>query len=116
MSPSRFDLFGSPRRGTSKGWLATGPTESRPEMEGYFRRSRSRLGEHERRTNPDGSVALTKRRRMNALRFTKKPPQESRIRRWREELEPQEVQRFESVAGGLLVELGYPLAAGTGTN
>jgi hypothetical protein len=72
----------------------------------YHERAEDRLGElnavqHER----GPAVSGEDRRRIHQL--TKKPPQASRVGRWRTELDARERARFEAVAADLLEELGY---------
>lgn len=83
------------------------PYES--EMEAYYRRAPERLQEHETRYGRDGRVIVTKEQRLHNQRFTKHPPDTSRVFRWRREMSGDECERFERVAGDLLGELGYEL-------
>ena len=51
-------------------------------------------------------------RRLEAFKLTSEPPQAKRVERWREQMEPADVQAFEDTAGDLLAELGYETVAG----
>lgn len=46
-------------------------------------------------------------RRLDAFKLTSEPPQVTRVKRWRTQMEPDDVQAFEDTAGDLLDELGY---------
>jgi len=46
-------------------------------------------------------------RRLEAFKLTSEPPQKGRVERWREQMDPADVQAFEDTAGDLLEELGY---------
>jgi hypothetical protein len=67
----------------------------------YHRRAPERLAEHEARPE------VTKEQRLRQQEFTTKPPERSRIGRWKTELSPNDLARFERVAGDMLDELGY---------
>jgi sulfotransferase family protein len=77
------------------------------EMLRFYERAPARLDEQEGRTGPFGRVVLTKDRRRSQQIMTTRPPDASRIGRWRTELPPAEQTQFERVAGDLLAELGY---------
>jgi hypothetical protein len=78
-----------------------------PEMLSYYRRSASRLDEHQARYAPDGQLVISKADRVRNQRFVMQPPQGERIDRWKSELTDDEVTRFEAVAGEWLDRLGY---------
>lgn len=78
-----------------------------PEMMSYHQAARLRLEEVETRRAPDGRVIITKDERLHLHRFTSQPPQSSRIGRWRDELTPDQLAAYESIAGDLLDDLGY---------
>lgn len=65
-----------------------------------------RLAEQATVELPDGTVR-TPEQRMSIFTRTSAPPDPARIGRWRDALAPDEVARFEAVAGDLLGELGY---------
>lgn len=72
-------------------------------------RAPRRLEEHRTRLSLDGTVIASHAQRLRQQRRTMERPGTGRIGSWREELSEDEVRRFERVAGGLLVELGYEL-------
>jgi hypothetical protein len=74
----------------------------------YHTRARGRLEEVRTRCGPDGSVLITREQRLHLHRLTSQLPDRSRVGRWREEMSPEDQERFESVAGELLRECGYP--------
>lgn len=80
------------------------------EMQRYYLRSAARLQEHEGRYLPDGRTFVSKEQRLSQQRLVRHPPDRSRVGRWRGELTAEEARRFESVAGRLLLTLGYPLS------
>ena len=57
----------------------------------------------------DGSIVITKEQRLFNQRFTTKPPDPSRVFRWRSEMNIDSQLRFQAVAGSLLKQLSYPL-------
>jgi len=80
-------------------------------MLSYHRRSEERLAELDRDIPAWGKkLPRSAESRMALHQQTTKPPDETRIDRWRTELSADEVATFEREAGALLVELGYPLA------
>ena len=76
----------------------------------YHRTARARLSEARERVLEDGTV-ITLEQRLDQQRLTSTPPDQSRPQRWRRDLSEEEVALFESVAGGLLSELGYPVSS-----
>jgi hypothetical protein len=46
---------------------------------------------------------------------TTQAPDPKRVSRWREQMDPADRRLFESIAGELLVELGYVIGDGPGT-
>jgi hypothetical protein len=80
----------------------------RAEMLEYHTRARSRLDEVKTRYQTDGRVLITKEERLHLHRLTSQRPDPGRIGRWRQEMSPQDQVRFESIAGDLLRECGYP--------
>lgn len=83
-------------------------------MLAYHQTARRRLEEAETRRGHDGGVIITKEERLHIQRFTSQPPERSRVGRWKAELTPEQVAAYESVAGGLLEELGYERRRGPG--
>jgi hypothetical protein len=54
-----------------------------------------------------GTITAAERRSQHAL--VAEPLRRDRIGRWRAEMDPEDLRRFEEVAGDLLEELGYPI-------
>ena len=73
----------------------------------YYDRSPGRLREHKSRVRVDGSSVATREQRFAKLEKTTEPPDASRVFAWRNSMTAEERGRFESIAGGLLAELGY---------
>ena len=83
-----------------------------PAVLDYHRQAPARMQElnHDfQRRQGKGTVSGERRMELHAL--TARPPQAGRAGRWRTEMEPADVAAIEAVAGDLLSELGYPLAA-----
>jgi hypothetical protein len=78
-----------------------------PAMLDYHARAPLRLAEHRARTRADGSLVVSHECRLRQQALTMHPPQTTRAGVWRAEMNPDERQRFELVAGALLTELGY---------
>jgi hypothetical protein len=78
----------------------------------YFERAPGRLAEHEGRSGGDGGPTITAERRRLQQRMTTRPPDLTRVGRWKEELTSAEARVFEGIAGDLLDELGYLRASG----
>jgi len=78
-----------------------------PSLLEYHQRAGARLNEHEGRVGLDGRLVISKEQRRENQRLTLEVPRIDRIGRWQRELSPDEVERFESVAGEWLDELGY---------
>lgn len=77
-----------------------------PAMLDYHVRAGERLAELAGATAPtSGSTPGAGRTTIHAL--TGRPPEASRVGRWRRELDPTACAQFEAVAGGLLRDLGY---------
>ncbi len=79
-----------------------------PRMEKYYESSAERLDEVKSMYRDDGSLVITKEERLYNQRYTMRPPEASRVFRWRAEMDAETKSRFETVAGDLLEELGYP--------
>ncbi len=81
-----------------------------PALLDYHERSEERLGELDRDIPAWGrKPPRSAESRMALHQQTTKPPDPSRIDRWRTELEPAEIEAFEAEAGPLLKTLGYEL-------
>lgn len=72
-------------------------------------RAPKRLEEHRARVSLDGSFTVSHAQRLHQQRRTMERPGTGRIGSWRETMSDEEVQRFERVAGKLLIQLGYEL-------
>jgi len=72
-------------------------------------RAPKRLEEHRARVSLDGSFTVSHAQRLHQQRRTMERPGTGRIGSWRETMSDKEVQRFERVAGKLLIQLGYEL-------
>lgn len=75
-------------------------------MLNYYERAPQRLQEHQGRNFADGLV-LSKTSRFNQQIRTTLPPQQELVFGWRQRMSLAEIREFQSVAGGLLGELGY---------
>lgn len=74
-------------------------------------RAERRLLEHEGRVSPSGEIILTKAARRNIWHNSARPVDVNLVGQWRLRITSAEIAEFESVAGSLLEELGYPLAS-----
>jgi hypothetical protein len=75
----------------------------------YHERSADRLKEMARALPAEGRAKeLSVERRMATHEMTTKPPSADRVARWRTQMTPEQREEFESVAGDLLAQLGYP--------
>jgi hypothetical protein len=72
----------------------------------YHRRAPERLAEHRERRTADGQV-VTHAQRLRQQEGVTQPPDADRVGFWRKAMTAHERSAFESVAGGLLRELGY---------
>lgn len=77
------------------------------ELLDYHRRAPDRLREHRTRYTPDGGVLITGEQRFHNQRFTTRPPDPSRVFRWKSEMSAAEREEFARAAGEFLQELGY---------
>lgn len=73
----------------------------------YHKTAENRLAEMENRYNKDGTIRLSKEKRLEIFELTNKPPDKSRIQCWRNEMSEQEIIKFENIAGDLLRDLNY---------
>jgi hypothetical protein len=82
----------------------------------YHRHSAERLEEMKRELPEDGKrTTLSVERRMATHARTTTKPDPKRVSRWRESMDRSDRELFESIAGPLLVELGYQIGDGPGT-
>jgi hypothetical protein len=81
-----------------------------PAMLQYHVRAETRLAELGPRLRSDGTLQSREERRA-IFSLTMRPPDATRIGRWRERLPEPDAHEFELSAGKLLEQLGYPLAA-----
>ena len=82
----------------------------------YHSRSAERLEEMKRELPDDGKrTTLSVERRMATHARTTEKPDPKRVSRWRESMDRSDRELFESIAGPLLVELGYQIGDGPGT-
>ena len=78
-----------------------------PAMLRYHERAESRLAELGDRPGRDGRARSASQRAIQFERV-RRPLDRARAGSWREELSAEDRAEFESLAGGLLAELGYP--------
>lgn len=78
-----------------------------PAMLNFFEHSPARLAEHAERRRSDGTLVVGREERLKQQRLTTQPPVPGRALAWRTTLTSAERDAFASVAGDLLVELGY---------
>ena len=78
-----------------------------PAMLSYYERAPERLAEHQGRERADGTPLVTREERLRQQERTKAPPDPRRVFAWKREMDVKERQKFLSVAGDLLEELGY---------
>lgn len=82
----------------------------------YHQQSAQRLEEMQRELPADGKrTTLSVERRMATHARTTQRPDPSRVSRWREQMDREDRRLFESIAGGLLEELGYATGDGPET-
>lgn len=82
----------------------------------YYERAESRMAEmHRDLPGDDGKPLRPADHRKEAHLLTSKPPDPSRLARWKEEMDPGDNAAFESVAGELLAELGYEMVSRPGS-
>ncbi len=75
----------------------------------YHERASERLREHKARHRSDGTTIVTQEMRFRQQALTETKPDASRVSAWRTTMNQSDRTRFQSVAGDLLRELGYPL-------
>lgn len=82
-----------------------------PQMLEYHRTAETRLDEFKTRFSHEGDILVSKEQRKSAFKLASTPPQKNRIERWRNELTIEQIKKFESIAGPLLLELNYSLVS-----
>ena len=82
-----------------------------PRMADFYRFSGERLDEFVDLTRHDGSLVKPRAERLALHVWTQRPPDESRIGRWRAEMTVEDRCAYEAIAGGLLQEFGYDVPA-----
>ena len=78
-----------------------------PIMEAYHHTAAARLNELGDRRYPNGSIMVPAERRRSFFAWTLRPPDVSRIERWRTEMPTDEKRCFEVIARDMLLDLGY---------
>jgi Sulfotransferase family len=74
----------------------------------YYQGAEKRLSELSRDIRDrQGDLRATAEQRVNIHAWTKRPPETSRIGRWKKEMSPADRKQFEKIARPLLAELGY---------
>ena len=81
------------------------------DMLAYHQRASERMSEVIREFQIGGGPLLTADDRAQQHKLVSKPPQADRLARWRNDMSAEDQATFEGIAGGLLAELGYPLAS-----
>ncbi|HWA90657.1 MAG TPA: sulfotransferase [Rhizomicrobium sp.] len=83
-----------------------------PAMLAYHEGAAGRLAEFKRPFGPAGRTPADIATFMAIHERAKAPPDQSRIGRWRTEMLPEDLGRYEAVAGPMLRELGYETSSG----
>jgi hypothetical protein len=79
----------------------------------YYEHAEERLSEmHRDLPGEEGKPLRPADHRKEAHLLTSKPPDPSRLARWKHDMDPADVAAFESVAGPMLTELGYEVTGG----
>lgn len=76
-------------------------------MERYHLRASQRLGEHKGRSAPDGTLLLTREQRLEQQASATRPPDLGAVYAWKNRMSLEDRQRFQTIAGDLLRDLGY---------
>jgi hypothetical protein len=76
-------------------------------MLAYHEGAEERMSEVIREFRPLGGGIITAEERVRQHELVAQPPSASRVGRWKAEMSPEQQEAFRSVAGKLLVELGY---------
>jgi hypothetical protein len=85
-----------------------------PVMLDYHERAEGRLAEKARELPRKNRPPQPAEARLESHKLAKEPPRSDRVGMWRERMTPEEVAEYESVAGDMLVTLGYELATEAG--
>ncbi|MFN8149722.1 MAG: sulfotransferase [Solirubrobacterales bacterium] len=86
-------------------------------MLSYHERAAERLTEMAGELRQDGAHATQEAGyRIDNHAPTTKPPDPSKLDKWRTQMAPEDLAAYEGVAGEMLEELGYELGAGTGAS
>ena len=88
--------------------------EWNPLMLDYYRQAPERIHEMKAEVHSDHGIKVTLEERWNIFQFTSKPPDDSRVHRWKREMSQADQVCFERQAGRLLHELGYELTTDLG--
>ena len=103
------DLITDPEP-TLRGILSRVELDWDPAVLRYHERAAERLAEMDRDLPAMGGKGhRPAEKRVGSHAMTKRPPDPTRLARWREEMSAEDVAEFEAVAGELLSELGYEL-------
>ena len=73
----------------------------------YHHRAPSRLAEHGARVRSDGITVITRADRLSQQHLLMRPPDPTRISRWKREMLDNDRLEYEAAAGDLLTTLGY---------
>jgi Sulfotransferase family len=76
-------------------------------MLAYHEGAEERMSEVIREFRPLGGGIITAEERVRQHELVAQPPSASRVGRWKAEMSPEQQEAFRSVAGKLLVQLGY---------
>ena len=76
-------------------------------MMDYYRTAATRLDEFNDFYKEDGSSLVEKEQLISAFKYTSKPPEISRIGRWKQEMSEDDLVKYEAIAGSTLRDLGY---------
>jgi hypothetical protein len=86
-----------------------------PEMLDYHRNAAKRLEEMARDLPAqDGKGHRSGELRVGSHAMTQRPPDPTRVARWRTDMRAEEVDAFEEIAGELLIDLGYEVRTAAG--
>ena len=77
------------------------------QMLNYYQNADKRLSEMVDRFDSKGNLILQKEKRLEIFELTKKPPEKSRIQRWKKEMSLEEQIKFKKIAGHILKDLNY---------
>jgi hypothetical protein len=77
------------------------------QMEDYYKSAESRLNEFNAIYRSDGTLLRTKEEYLSIHSLTSRPPDQSRIGRWKREMSNEDRAKYEAIAGAMLRDLGY---------